>query len=167
MTVGWQPSSLTWCLPVGGSFCKFPLPIVGHLSKVPLFDSWESLTSQVSAAFWRIPPQSPISWGCLFPFFLLTLRASVLFPHPIPDQVPLFPPLLPTPSTFPPRSLPPSPLVIAFFSLPSGTEASWLGPFSLLSLLNSVITSIHCFLVQFPMKSFFLDLTKILVVVMK
>jgi hypothetical protein len=42
----------------------------------------------------------------------------------------LFPP---TPSTFPPKSLPPSPLVIAFFSLPSGTEVFSLGLFSLLS----------------------------------
>jgi hypothetical protein len=36
-------------------------------------------------------PQPPISWGCLFTFFLLALRASVLFPHPLPDQVPLSP----------------------------------------------------------------------------
>jgi hypothetical protein len=35
-------------------------------------------------------------------------------------------------------SLLPSPLVIAFFSLPSGTEASSLGPFSLLNFLSSV-----------------------------
>jgi hypothetical protein len=78
--------------------------------------------------------QPPISWGCLFPFFQLALRASMLFPHPIPDQFPL------SPHSFPPPTLtlPPSPLVIAFFSLPSGTEASLLGHFSLLTFLSSV-----------------------------
>jgi hypothetical protein len=47
-------------------------------------------------------------------------------------------PLLLTPFTFPPKSLPPSPLVIAFFYLPSGTEAPSLGSFSLLTFLSSV-----------------------------
>ena len=46
---------------------------------------------------------------------------------------PLFPPF-----TFPPKSLPPSPLVIAFFSLSSGTEASLLGHFSLFTFLSSM-----------------------------
>jgi hypothetical protein len=40
-------------------------------------------------------PQPPISWGCLFTFFLLDLRASVPFPHPVPDQAPLKPSLYP------------------------------------------------------------------------
>jgi hypothetical protein len=35
-------------------------------------------------------------------------------------------------------SFPPSPLVIAFFCLPSGTEESSPGPFSLLTFLSSV-----------------------------
>jgi hypothetical protein len=48
------------------------------------------------------------------------------------------PPNFPPSSTFSSRSLPPSPLVIAFFSLPSGTEASSYGSFSLLTFLNSV-----------------------------
>jgi hypothetical protein len=38
---------------------------------------------------------------------------------------------------FPPRSFPPSQLVIAFFTLLSGTEVSLLGHFSLLSFLSS------------------------------
>jgi hypothetical protein len=49
-----------------------------------------------------------------FAFFLLALKASVLFPHPVPDLVPLYLPLPPTWSTFPPNSLPPSPFVIYF-----------------------------------------------------
>ena len=107
--------------------------------KVPPYESWESLTSQDSGALWGGPPQPPISWGCNFIFFLLALRASVLFPHPISNQVPLYPPCpQPHPHLLPSSSLPPSPLVIAFFSLLSGTEASSLGHFSLLSLLNSV-----------------------------
>jgi hypothetical protein len=51
-----------------------------------------------------------------------------LFPHPIPDQAPLSLPLhhsIYFPSTSSPT--PHSPLVIAFFSLPSETEASSLG----------------------------------------
>jgi hypothetical protein len=71
--------------------------------------------------------------------------ASVLFPHPIPDQVPFYPTPPSSQFTFPPNSLPPSPsflppssLMIAFFSPPGGTEASLFGHFSLLSLLNSV-----------------------------
>ena len=62
-----------------------------------------------------------------------------LFPHPIPDQAPLSLPLhhsIYFPSTSSPT--PHSPLVIAFFSLPSETEASSLEHFSLLSFLSSV-----------------------------
>jgi hypothetical protein len=80
--------------------------------------------------------QPPISWGCLFPFFLLALRALVLFPHTMPDQVP-FSPSTPFPVHFP-TQVPPSPVVVAFFSLPSGTEAASLGHLSLLSFLSSV-----------------------------
>jgi hypothetical protein len=98
------------------------------------------------SAFWG-SPQRLISWGCLFIFFLLAHRASVIFPPPIPDQVPLYTPLLPHPIHFP-SQIPPSPLVIAFFSLPSGTEASSLGHFSLLSLLNS-LDCILCILYEF------------------
>jgi hypothetical protein len=49
------------------------------------------------------------------------------------------------PSPFPLRSLPPSPLVITFFSLPGGTEASSLGPFSLLTFLSSVDYNLYIF----------------------
>jgi hypothetical protein len=107
-----------------------------HLRSLPL--SPRSLSPPRSLVnSWRFP-QSPISWCCLLIFFLLALRASVLFPFPIPDQVSLSLLLPPTQSTFSPRSLHPSPLVIAFLSLLSGTEASLLGPFSLLSFWSSV-----------------------------
>ena len=51
-------------------------------SKIPPFESWETVTSQASGAFWRVSPAPPhISWGYLFPFFLLALMASFsLFP---------------------------------------------------------------------------------------
>jgi hypothetical protein len=130
--------SLTWCLVFlleMGSIRSLSL-LLGISSEVPLFESWESITSQVSGASCRVPQPHNFQ-GCLFPFFLLVLRASVLFPHPISDQVALFP-RTPPPSTFPPSSLPPSPLVIVFFSLPNGTEASSFGPFSLLIFVSPV-----------------------------
>jgi hypothetical protein len=49
-------------------------------------------------------------------------------------------------STFPPRSLPPTPLMIAFFSLPNGTEAYSLGHFSLFSSSVDCILGIMYFL---------------------
>jgi hypothetical protein len=72
-------------------------------------------------------------------------------PHslPSPSQVP---PSLPL--SLPP-SIPSSPLVITFFSLPIGTEASSLGHFHLLSLLNSV-DCILCILYGF-FSFFFFD----------
>ena len=63
-------------------------------------------------------------------------------PFPSPNTrsgYPLFPL---SPSTFCPRSLPPYPLVIAFSSLPSGTEVSLLGHFSLLTFLSSVLLNV-------------------------
>ena len=77
--------------------------------------------------------QPPISQCCLFSFFLLDLKVSVLFPHPIPVPVP---PLLLNPVHFPsqvPHSLP---LVFAFFYLPNVTEVSSLEHFSLFTFLS-------------------------------
>ena len=48
---------LTWCpifLLEVGSISSLSL-LFGTLSKFPPFDSWESLNSQVSGAFWRVP----------------------------------------------------------------------------------------------------------------
>ena len=105
-------------------------------SKVPPFKSQESLTSQVSGVFWRVPP--PILLPLEFSFFLVALRASVIFPYLIPNWVLLLHLL----TTCPPRSLPASPFVIVFFSFPSGTEASLLGTFSLYIFLSSVDSSL-------------------------
>ena len=93
----------------------------------------ESLSLPRSLVHSRGSPQPPTSKGCLFPFFLVGLRSSVFFPHKIPDLVSLFP----SPVYFP-SQVPHSPLVIAFFSLPSGIGASSLGPFSLSTFLRSV-----------------------------
>jgi hypothetical protein len=97
---GMATPSLIWC-PVFmlevDSIRSLSL-LTGISSKVSPFESWESLTAQDSGTFWGShlhPQQPPISRGCLFPFILLTLGAAVLFPHPIPDQVPLSPTLLP------------------------------------------------------------------------
>jgi hypothetical protein len=50
--------------------------------------------------------QPPMSRGCMFPFFLLALRASVLFLHPVPDQVLLLPDPSPLPSIHFPSQVP-------------------------------------------------------------
>ena len=136
---GMATPSLIWCpvflLEVGSVICLSLL--LGISSEVPPFEFWESLNSQVSGEFCRVPPTSyvlklPAS------IFLLAFRASDLFPHPITDQVSSLPPT-PSPwSTFHLRSLPPSPFLIAFFSLPIVIEMSSLGHFSLLNLLSLV-----------------------------
>jgi hypothetical protein len=103
---GMATPSLTWCpaflLEVGS--ISFLSVLSGISSKVPPFESWESLTSQVFGFFWGVFSQPPISWVLLFPFFLLGLRASVLFPYPIPDHVPPQPCPIPFPSQVPPSS---------------------------------------------------------------
>ena len=127
------------CFPAGGGLYKFPLP-TGDSFNVPPFESWESLTSQVSGAFWKVPPTS----------YLLRLPVSILsagpqgfspFSSPNTRSGSRLPLTSPPFSTCPPRSLHsrlPPPLVIAFFFLPSGTDASSIGHFSLLSFLSSV-----------------------------
>ena len=121
-----------------GSISSLSL-LSGISSTVPPFESWQSLTSQFSGAFWKI---SPTSYLLRLSVFILSagLRASFLLPRSIPDQVPLSFTLHPLDTnTFPPRCFPffpPSPLVVAFFSLPSGTEASSLGHFSLLASVS-------------------------------
>jgi hypothetical protein len=132
---GMATPSPTWYpvfLLVVGSISSLSL-LLAILSKVPLFESWDCLTSQVSGAFWRVLPTSylemlPVSilsagFQGFNPFPSLLIRFSSL-------PLPLY--------TFLPRSLSPFPLVIAFFSLQSGTEESSLGPFSLLTFLSSV-----------------------------
>ena len=90
VTVGWQPyPSLDVFLLVVGSIITLSLPS-GISSKVPLFESWESLTSQVSGTFWRDTPTSYFL-GFLVKFFLQVFRFSVLFPLSIRDKVPLSP----------------------------------------------------------------------------
>ena len=115
VTVGWQPHPSLHVLSSCCSISSLSL-LSGILSKVPPFESWESLTSQFSAAFsGRGCPQPPIFWSCLFTFFLLHPRTSVLFLHPILDHMSLsvqFPPPIHYPSEVPPSSL-----VTAFFSL--------------------------------------------------
>ena len=79
---------------------------------------------------------------CLFPFTFLGFRASLLLSSNIWSCFPF-----PLPHSHPGPSLPLTPVII-FFPLLSGTEASSLGPFCLLYLLQSVgfILGILCFL---------------------
>jgi hypothetical protein len=92
VTVGWFPSPSfdalsswwRWALQVPSLYCwtfylnpSLWVPRVSHIPSL-----WCILEGC---------PQPPISWGYLFPFFLLALRASVLFPHSIPYQVPVSP----------------------------------------------------------------------------
>jgi hypothetical protein len=96
------------CLPVGGGLYNFPFLSVRHFLKghsLPL--SSGSLSPPWSLVYARRSPPPNLLFpevACLHAL----CRASVFSPHPIPDQVP-FSPLqcLPTPSTFPPKSLPP------------------------------------------------------------
>jgi hypothetical protein len=108
-----------WCpvfLLEVGSISSLSL-LSGISSKVLPFESWESLTSQVSGTFERFPPTS----------YLLRLPVSILsvgpqsfssFPSP---NTRSGPPPLPTPFPQVPSSIP---FVTAFFSLSNGTEPS-------------------------------------------
>jgi len=82
-------------LSLRGRLYKFPLTTVGalHLRSLPL--SFESLSSSRSLV------NSFTFQGCLFPFFLQALRASVLFLSPNTWSCFLFPSLFPlTPRSF-------------------------------------------------------------------
>ena len=86
-------------------------PLWGISSKVSSFVSWKSFISQVSGAFWMIPPISchlrpPVSVLSAGTKSFLS-QYQIIFPHP---------PVSLSPSTFPPKSLLPSLLVIAFLS---------------------------------------------------
>ena len=87
LTVGWQlPHSFDALLYLGSIRS---ISLLSGILSIPL--SSEILTPPRSLVHSRWSPQDYISWGCLFLFSLLALRASVLFPHPTPDQVPLLP----------------------------------------------------------------------------
>jgi hypothetical protein len=103
------------------------------------------------------PPRSLVHSGgspnLLFPevaIYILSADPQGFSSFPLSNTRSGFPlPLdCPPPSTFPLRSLSPSQLVIAFFSLPSGTELSSFGHFSLLSFVRSV-NCIWCILYFF------------------
>ena len=102
-------------------------------STVPHFESRESFTSQISGAYWRAPPTSYL-WR--LPVSILSAGPQVFSPFLSPNirsgsNAPFSP-------VYFPSQVSPSPLVIAFLSFSSGTEASSLGHFSLLIFLSSV-----------------------------
>jgi hypothetical protein len=70
-----------------------------HPRSLPL--SPKRLSSFRSLVHSGVSPQPPTSRGCLFSFFLLALRVSVLFSHPVPDQAPLSSPTPCLPSHVP------------------------------------------------------------------
>jgi hypothetical protein len=115
-----------WTLQVPSPHCW-----AFHLTCLP-FEFWASLISQVSGTFYGVTPP-PITQGCLFPFFLLALWASLLSCSQYLIVIPYFPP---SHLSHPSPSLP-LPSVIAFFTLLSGIEVSSLEPFSLLTFLSS------------------------------
>jgi hypothetical protein len=99
--VGCRPS-LTWCpvfLLEAGSISSFSL-LSGISFKVPPFESWDSLTSQVSVAFWRFLPNSYIQ---RLPVSILSAVPQGLTPFPSPNTSLYWSPFV---STFLPRSLP-------------------------------------------------------------
>ena len=86
----------SWTLQVPSPQCR-----AFHLRSLSL--SPESLSPPRSLVYSRGSPLLPTSRSYLFPFFLLSLKNSVFFLHPIEHHVPLSPPLSPSPS----KSLPP------------------------------------------------------------
>ena len=120
-------TSFTWC-PV---FLKEVGFFQVHFPHCRAFDigslllSRESLSPPRSLVHSGGSPQPLTSWGCLFPFFLLAFRVSVISIHLIQDHVSLSPPV-----PFP-LHVSPSTILVAFFILPCATEVSSLGPFSL------------------------------------
>ena len=120
----------------GGELYTFLLPndhFFFFFAKVPLFESWESLTSQVFDTFRRVSPTT----------YILMLHVCIVSAVPqgcqffSPPNTQIMLPSLHPPIPFPSQVLPFS-IVVAFFSVTSETEASFLGPFSLLNFLSSV-----------------------------
>ena len=117
---------------------KFPLPTLRHFIKSPslwvlgvshLPGLWCILGGPPNLLFPEVSCLHSFCWSLGLQFFSLT-QYQIRFHSPPYSSPILF--------TFPPRFLPPSPLGIAFFSLPSGTEVSSLEHFSLLTFLSSV-----------------------------
>jgi hypothetical protein len=81
---GMTTPSLTWCpvflLEVGS--ISFLSPPSGILSKIPHFDCWESLTSQVSGKFWRVPA---IYYFLRLPDSILYAGLQGISPFPFPN----------------------------------------------------------------------------------
>jgi hypothetical protein len=87
-----QSFCLRWALYILSLHCS-----ALHLGSLRLRP--ESLLFSGSPIYSRGSPQPLTSQICLFPFFLLALRASVLFSHPMPHHVPLFPSVSSLPPT--------------------------------------------------------------------
>jgi len=127
------------------SFCwrwaqQFPSPHcrVFHQGSPSLIPKRLSLpTSLIHSGGFSELPRSPVSILSADP------QGFNLFPS---SNARSCSPLLLPLSPFPALSLPPFPLVVAFFSLSSGTDASSLGPFSLLTfwVLWTVCSWVFC-----------------------
>ena len=98
------------------------------------FSTWKSLRKTFKEMFNLLFPEDACFHSFCWP---LGLQSFSLIQYQI-----MFPSLshsyLPSPLSLSGPSPPPPPLLIDFFSLPSGTEASSRGHFSLLSFLSSV-----------------------------
>jgi hypothetical protein len=129
--------------------------LLGISSMVPPYESWDSLTSQVSGAFCVV---APTTYFLMLPVYILSAGPQGFSNFSSPNTrtgSPLPPSNAHIPVHSPsqvPLTIPSSQLVIASFSLLSGTEASSLGHFNLLSLLNSVdciLYILYFFLISF------------------
>ena len=112
--------------------------LLGILAKVIPTGSWEPLISSIWN-FLKVLPTHP--YHTLLHISMYSLGPQGFSPVSVlllPSYLIMFLLSPPGRSALPPRSLLFLSPVIAFFSLPSGTEASSLGPFSLLSFLSSV-----------------------------
>jgi hypothetical protein len=135
VTVEWQtpPSFDTlsscwrWALKVPSPYC-----LAFHLRSLPLSPESLSPPRSLVQSLEGLPP--PFFPGYLFQFFLLALRASVLFPNPHPNTWPCSP--LPLPVTFL-THMPPSSLVKCFLLPPKWDWGILTWDLWLVSLLES------------------------------
>jgi hypothetical protein len=132
-------SHLMSYLPSGGGLCKFPLPTVRYLRFLPLNPKSPVPSISLMHSRGHLPATS----------YLLMLPVSILspvlqgfssFPSPNTRSGSPLPPTTPYthPLSLTGLSLPPSPVVIDFFFLLSGSVVSSLGHFSLLTFRSSV-----------------------------
>ena len=96
--------SLHWmtCISTGGGLYDFPLSTGEDFTKIPPFESWESLTSKVFCTFYKVPHLPPTEVAYFHSFCWPSGLFSSLPQKPLPT--PDHDSLLPSPYPLTPRS---------------------------------------------------------------